>query len=83
VLAEFRTDFSRSLNDPQMRRLVDELRAEDADFARLWDEQAVLGREGGLRRFTHPIDGPLAFEQATFQPAERPDWKLVLLAPCG
>jgi transcriptional regulator with XRE-family HTH domain len=80
VLAEFRADFSRSLNDPQMRRLVEELRSEPL-FARLWDEQAVLSREGGLRRFDHPKDGPLAFEQFTFQPADRPDWKLVLLAP--
>ena len=81
VIAEFRADFSRSLSDPQMRALVEELGAEDRQFARMWDEQAVLGREGGLRRFQHPLDGPLAFEQFTFQPAERPDWKLVLLVP--
>lgn len=80
VLAEFRADFSRSLGDPQMRRLVEELRAEPL-FARLWDAQDVLAREGGLRRFQHEADGPLAFEQFTFQPADRPDWKLVLLAP--
>ena len=41
VVAEFRADFSRSLNDPQMRRLVAELRAGDPEFARLWDEQAA------------------------------------------
>ena len=83
VLAEFRADFSRSLNDPQMRALVDELSAGDARFARWWEEQAVLAREGGLRRFRHPKDGPLAFEQFTFHPAGRPDCKLVLLAPRG
>ncbi|CAN7576644.1 helix-turn-helix transcriptional regulator [Phenylobacterium sp. LjRoot225] len=81
VIAEFRADFSRSLSDPQMRRLVDGLRGEDATFAAMWDEQSVLAREGGLRRFDHPQDGPLAFEQFTFQPADRPDCKLVLLAP--
>lgn len=81
VLAEFRADFSRSLTDPQMRRLVEGLRGEDATFRAFWDEQAVLSREGGLRRFEHPQDGPLAFEQFTFQPAARPDCKLVLLAP--
>lgn len=80
VIAEFRADFSRSLNDPQMRALVEDLRAEPL-FAAYWDEQAVLEREGGLRRFDHPIAGRLAFEQFTFNPAERPDWKLVLLAP--
>jgi transcriptional regulator with XRE-family HTH domain len=83
VIAEFRADFSRSLADPQMRALVDELRGAEPLFARMWDEQAVLGREGGLRRFQHPCDGALAFEQFTFHPADRPDWKLVLLAPRG
>jgi len=81
LLAEFRADFSRSLADPQMRRLVETLRAEDATFAEFWDEQAVLAREGGLRRFDHAQDGPAAFEQFTFNPADRPDCKLVLLAP--
>jgi len=79
VIAEFRADFSRSLADPQMRRLVERLRGEDGAFAAFWNEQAVLGREGGLRRFEHPADGRLAFEQFTFQPADRPDCKLVLL----
>jgi transcriptional regulator with XRE-family HTH domain len=81
VIAEFRADFSRSLADPQLRALIEELRAAEPMFSWMWDEQAVLGREGGLRRFRHPRDGELAFEQSTFHPAERPDWKLVLLAP--
>lgn len=81
VIAEFRADFSRSLNDLRMHRLVEDLRAADSTFALLWEEQAVLAREGGLRRFHHPDEGPLAFDQFTFQPAERPDCKLVLLAP--
>ena len=81
AIAEFRADFSRSLDDPQMRRLVDGLRAQDPTFDALWDEQAVLAREGGLRRFAHASDGSLAFEQFTFHPAERPDCKLVLLVP--
>jgi len=75
------TRLRRSLADPQMRRLVETLRAEDATFAEFWDEQAVLAREGGLRRFDHAQDGPAAFEQFTFNPADRPDCKLVLLAP--
>jgi len=79
VIAEFRADFSRNLEGVQMQRLVEDLCARSQDFAALWDEQAVLAREGGLRRFDHPKDGSLAFEQFTFLPAERPDCKLVLL----
>lgn len=79
VTAEFRADFSRAVGDPQMQALVTGLRAEAPRFAAMWDEQAVMAREGGLRRFHHPTEGPLTFEQFTFTPAERPDSKLVLL----
>lgn len=81
VAAEFRADFSRAIADPQMQALTAELRAASAEFARFWDEQAVMAREGGLRRFDHPRLGRLEFEQFTFAPAERPDAKLVLLTP--
>ena len=81
VLAEFRADYSRNPNDPQMRALVDELQAGDPRVARWWEEQAVLAREGGQRRFRHPSDGLVTFEQFTFHPAGRPDCKLVLLLP--
>jgi transcriptional regulator with XRE-family HTH domain len=83
VLAEFRADFGRSREDREMRRLADALSAEEPLFARWWTEQGVLDREGGLRRFQHPTEGLLSFEQATFHPAERPDWKLVVLLPQG
>jgi transcriptional regulator with XRE-family HTH domain len=81
IVAEFRADCSRSLGDPQVGGLVEMLRSEDPVFAQLWDEQGVLAREGGRRLFDHPQEGRLVFEQFTFHPAERPDWKLVLLAP--
>ena len=81
ILAEFRADYGRSLNDPRARALVDQLRRESPLFAEAWDAQAVAGREGGLRRFHHPQDGDLAFHQHTFTPTDRPDYKLVLLTP--
>ncbi len=81
ILAEFRADYGRSLNDPRARALVDQLRRESPLFAEAWDAQAVAGREGGLRRFNHPQDGDLAFHQHTFTPTDRPDYKLVVLAP--
>ena len=81
VLAEFRADYSRSLNDPRVRALVEALRRDSDLFAAAWDDQAVLGREGGARTFAHPLDGPLRFEQHTFAPADRSDYKLVVLTP--
>ncbi|HVZ52975.1 MAG TPA: helix-turn-helix transcriptional regulator [Pseudolabrys sp.] len=81
LLAEFRADFSRGLNDPRLREMVDSLRRDSVLFDREWHAQSVLGREGGLRRFTHPTLGPLEYLQHSFAPADRPDYKLVLLVP--
>lgn len=80
LLAEYRADFSRTLSDPRSRRLVSELSDGSALFRSAWNEQLVLEREGGRRTFRHPIDGLLTFEQHTFAPAERPDYKLVVLS---
>ncbi len=81
VLAEFRADYSRGLNDPRMRGMVEALRRDSVLFAEAWDGQTVMDREGGARSFNHPEDGLLRFEQHTFTPADRPDCKLVLLTP--
>jgi transcriptional regulator with XRE-family HTH domain len=81
VLAEFRADFSRRLYDPAMRALVEGLAHDSEAFARWWGEQAVMAREGGLRRFDHPDDGLVAFRQHSFSPAAQPDYKLVMLVP--
>src|SRR3546814_10791973 len=51
------------------------------DFAIWWDEQNVLDPEGGERRFFHPKDGPLAYEQVNFLPAAAPGFRVVLLLP--
>jgi transcriptional regulator with XRE-family HTH domain len=81
VLAEFRADYSHNLKDGRMQAMVAALRAESGLFARAWGEQGVLDRTGGLRSFAHPELGPLRFRQHTFTPADRPDFKLVVLMP--
>jgi hypothetical protein len=81
LLAEFRADYSHTFNDPRVRSLVEELRRDSNLFAESWEAQVVLDREGGLRTFSHPKDGPLRFVQHSFSPTERPDYKLVLLTP--
>ncbi|HEX9169661.1 MAG TPA: helix-turn-helix transcriptional regulator [Roseiarcus sp.] len=81
LLAEFRADFAHTFRDARVKTFVDALRAESPLFAEAWDEQAVQIREGGLRIFDHPRDGLLSFTQHTFAPSDRPDYKLVMLAP--
>jgi transcriptional regulator with XRE-family HTH domain len=81
VAAEFRADYSRHLESPEMRALVEELTHASPFFAEAWEAHVVVDREGGLRTFDHPEDGFLRYEQATFLLARHPDIKLVLLTP--
>jgi transcriptional regulator with XRE-family HTH domain len=83
VLAEFRADYSRHVDDPGLEELIEELSRQSALFRRAWPEQAVVGREGGQRSFNHPVDGLVTYAQATFNAADRPDFKLVLLTPAA
>lgn len=81
VLAEFRRDYGRVLGDPRVAGVVTWLRENSAEFRTAWDQQSVLAREGGLRLFQHPQDGPLRFTQHTLAEAERGDFRLVVLEP--
>jgi transcriptional regulator with XRE-family HTH domain len=81
VLAEFRIDYSRHLNDPRMRALVEALLCESSAFARGWDNHSVISREGGRRTFAHPQAGVLRYEQLSFALAGHSDVKLVMLSP--
>lgn len=81
VVAEFRADVSTHLNDPDISALIEDLSARSGDFARLWSEHGMLGRDGGERTFNHPADGFLRYQQVTFTLAGRPDLKLTVLVP--
>lgn len=83
VAAEFRADYSRHLEAPEMRALVEELTRASPFFAEAWEAHAVVDREGGLRTFAHPLDGDLRYEQITFLLARHADIKLVILAPAA
>ncbi|HZP98331.1 MAG TPA: helix-turn-helix transcriptional regulator [Reyranella sp.] len=79
VLAEFRAESSRHLDDPALVALADDLRARSDFFARCWDEHEVVVPQGGERTFEHPREGRLAYEQIAFTLASRVDLKLVML----
>jgi transcriptional regulator with XRE-family HTH domain len=81
VLAEFRAESSRHLDDPALLALIEELRRRSPLFARGWSAHEVVDRAGGERSFEHPRDGRLAYQQIVFTLATRPDFKLVVLTP--
>lgn len=81
ITAEFRADCRSRLDEPELVRLVDELSAASADFARFWKLHDVLERQGGTRSFRHPEHGPIHYQQVTLYPGENEPIKLVMLKP--
>jgi transcriptional regulator with XRE-family HTH domain len=81
LAAEFRADFHRRPGDAAMRALVDALCRDSAVFADYWQRQDVLLREGGERRFRHPVLGDVVYVQTTLLAASQLDIKLVCLQP--
>jgi len=79
LIAEFRADTARDPDDAGTRALVAALIRESPAFAQFWREQAVLAREGGTRKFVHPKDGVVEYEQVTLVPAAHTGWKMVML----
>jgi transcriptional regulator with XRE-family HTH domain len=83
LLAEFRLEQGRRLDDPEMIALVADLSQRNDFFRTAWEEQGVVAREGGPRAFCHPLHGPMSFEQVTFGLSSRPEFKLVILVPAA
>jgi transcriptional regulator with XRE-family HTH domain len=81
IAAEFRADCRNSLDDPALMRMIDGLATASADFARFWKQHDVLERQGGERRFLHPLRGEILYQQATLRPDEHEHLKLVMLKP--
>ena len=79
VVAEFRAAVTNHADEPALARLIDELGARSADFARCWAVHGVQEREGGARTFRHPIDGLLHFQQVSLSFAGWPHFRLTML----
>jgi transcriptional regulator with XRE-family HTH domain len=81
VVAEFRAETSHYPHSEAVRQAVQRLRERSAEFSQWWTQQEVLAREGGERRFNHPLSGEIRYRQQTFFPAGYAECKLVMLLP--
>jgi transcriptional regulator with XRE-family HTH domain len=79
MISDFRADIGRSLSEPPARDLIEDLFAESQDFRTCWEQQDVSWREGGTKKFLHPVLGPVEYEQATFRLVSRRDLKMSVL----
>lgn len=80
IVAEYRADSVGWKDDVVHQSLVAELSAGNTLFERLWQQQNVESREGGLRAFSL-ADNTETYQQMTFRLAEHVDIKMVLLCP--
>lgn len=81
LVAEFRADCRSRLEEPELKRLVNELSQASPDFERFWKQHDVLERQGGQRQFNHTTHGLISYSQVTLRPVEQEQLKLVLLQP--
>jgi transcriptional regulator with XRE-family HTH domain len=81
LLAQFRIDFGKQIDDPKMLELVRGLNDDSEFFRRVWGDQQVLFRDGNEKSYKHPQLGLLRFSQTTFLAAAEPSLKLVILTP--
>ena len=81
VAAEFRAATTSPVEDPERDSLIDDLHRESPDFGAFWASHGVLEREGGARRFNHPVNGLLCYQQVSLNIASWPDFRLTMLIP--
>jgi hypothetical protein len=61
-VASLRSVHGRAADDPEARELVDALLRESDEFVALWERHEVASRVRTLKRFVHPLIGPLTLD---------------------
>ncbi|MFH8366401.1 helix-turn-helix transcriptional regulator [Streptomyces sp. NPDC018031] len=81
VVASFRADAAHHPDDPEFRRLVDDLSAVSPEFAELWARHDVSAPMPAVKAVRHPDAGDLVFDTTVLTVAGQPDRQLVLYDP--
>jgi transcriptional regulator with XRE-family HTH domain len=81
LVAKFRADSARHIDDPAFERLIESLRAASPEFQRWWERHEVATLGEGRKELQHPVVGRLVFEHAAFRHELSPDQRLVLYSP--
>jgi len=81
TLAMFRADSARHAGDPDFERLIASLDKESPEFRAWWPRHEVLRQPSTVKRIRHPAAGPLVFEYASLDVADRPGMRLVVCTP--
>ena len=81
MLGNFRAARTKASDKVPFDRLVDELRAESAEFRAWWQDDDVEAFEEGIKRLRHPTRGLIDLTYVVLSPEGQPDLSLVTYAP--
>jgi transcriptional regulator with XRE-family HTH domain len=81
AIAVFRLDMARAGNCPEADALAAELQAASDDFRRLWAENNVRSHWVGIKRFQHPVVGPLDLETSGFAVSGADGLSMIVFTP--
>jgi transcriptional regulator with XRE-family HTH domain len=79
LVAEFRADCGKRIDQPELVGLVSNIQSASTPFKKLWASQDVLEREVGEREFNHHKLGKIRYKQVTLRFAQDANYKLVML----
>lgn len=78
TVAALRLAYGHERHDPRLAALIDELRAESAEFAELWGHQDVNRLGSRTKTFHHPVVGKLTLSYQTFEVQDAPGQSLLV-----
>ena len=81
MVARFRGESAKHLDDPAFEQLINALHEASPEFRELWKRHEVAGSGHGRKTLDHPAVGRLVFEHAMFKSMEDPDQRLALFSP--
>ncbi len=81
VIAQFRADYGAFPDDQRFQELIKRLNAASPEFREWWPRHDVGEKSSRRKEIRHPLVGLLSFEQNTFQSADRPELRMVVMVP--
>jgi len=81
LVAKFRAESARHLDDPEFEQLISALRKSSPEFCKAWKRHEVAGSGEGRKEIHHPVAGRMSFEHAVFHPGEAPEQRVILYSP--
>lgn len=78
AVGALRYEVGRHPDDARLRTLVDELREQDADMARWWDDHGVTDQTSVPKQIAHPVVGHLSFGIEMVATPHDPEQRLVV-----